>query len=197
MTLGAENLSGIIPGSRGEDIELALMEKARSRRQLRKLRKQVLDNEPLKNTFGDRLGDEFDDLVARVQARSASHDFQAKIEKKTWGKWALNSAKSVALFPVRYPLWTALIAAGLIGISYYGAGSLSSGVAKLHGLVSEKVIAQLQTLDAAPGALAPGMGPGMELPGGGGSAPGFGAEGYKIRLPSSPPASAPPLPPMA
>ncbi len=120
MQLAPENLTGLLPGAQRKDIETKLLETAGSRRKLRRLREDVLLNKDLTTAFGDRLPQEFDDLVDRIQTESASRDFKAKVEKRSWGKWALEKVKSVALFPVRHPVYTLLItAAALAGIGFY------------------------------------------------------------------------------
>ncbi len=120
MQLAPENLTGILPGTERKEIEAKLLETAGSRRKLRRLREDVLVNRDLKTAFGDRLPQQFDDLVDRVQTESASRDFKAKVEKRSWGKWALEKVKSVVLFPVRHPVYTLLIAAAaLAGVGFY------------------------------------------------------------------------------
>lgn len=145
MQLGAENLSGIVPGSQRTEIEAKLLETAGSRRQLRKLREQVLGNKDLQRAFGDRLPAQFDDLIDRVQTQSASRDFASKVEKRSWGKWALEKAKSVVLFPIRHPFITAAIALTALGAGYYYAGSWEALMAKVGlGKVHESIAAALQ-----------------------------------------------------
>lgn len=163
------------------------------------LNAKVLANDTLLKRYGTprKLKKAVDEMLTtkreEIRHLSASREFGKKVEKQGWGKWALEKAKSVVLFPVRHPIWTALIILAVIGASYYTAGGLSQALAKLHGLVSDSVIARLKGLDGAAGALAPGMGPGMELPGGGMSSPGIGAEGFAPALPPSP--MPPPIPP--
>lgn len=145
MQLAPENLTGILPGTERKEIEAKLLETAGSRRKLRQLRESVLSNKGLKTAFGDRLPEQFDNLVDRVQTESASRDFKAKLEKRSWGKWALEKAKSVVLFPIRHPFITAAIALTALGAGYYYAGNWEALMAKVGlGKMHESIAAALQ-----------------------------------------------------
>lgn len=140
MQLAPENLTGVLGVDQRSNVEQKLLETAGSRRQLRRLRTEVLDNKDLQRAFGETLPQQFDDLIDRVQTQSASRDFQAKVEKRSWGKWALDSAKSVVLFPIRHPFITALLTLTALGAGYYYAGSWEAlmgkvGLEKVHASV--------------------------------------------------------------
>ncbi len=144
MQMGAENLTGIIPGAEAADIEKKIVEIASSRRKLRKLRTDVLENESLQQTFGVNLPGQFDALVDRIQMRSAGHDFQSKVEKQTWGRWAISKLKTTAYFPVKH--WKLTLLALLVAGGYYmwpQIVSMAQGVWTTRGLAAAKEIGKV------------------------------------------------------
>lgn len=62
----------------------------------------------------------------QIKTIGAGKDFEQKVEKQSWGKWALEKVKSVVLFPVRHPVYTLLILAAVaagIGLYYSQIGT--------------------------------------------------------------------------
>lgn len=92
----------------------------------RGLVKKVLQNKELIKRAGnpDQLLYELDSLHTRyreeIKTLEGAKSFEAKVEKQSWGRWALEKVKSVVLFPVRHPVYTLLIlAAALAGVGFY------------------------------------------------------------------------------
>ncbi len=117
----------------------------------RGLVKKVLQNKALIKRAGnpDQLLHELDALHGRyheeIKTIDASKGFDKKIEKKGWGTWALEKAKSVVLFPVRHPVITALVTLTALGAGYYYAGSWEALMAQVGlGKVHESVAAALK-----------------------------------------------------
>ncbi len=65
-----------------------------------------------------------------VTIARAKEYFKSK-EKRSWGKWAYDSLKSVVLFPVRHPLITLLLSLAALGGAYYYAGNLEALMAQV------------------------------------------------------------------
>lgn len=92
----------------------------------RGLVKRVAQNKLLIEKAGnpDQVLYELEQLQNRyskeIQTLEAAKSFEKKVEKESWGRWALEKVKSVALFPVRHPVYTLLILAGaLVGVGLY------------------------------------------------------------------------------
>lgn len=92
----------------------------------RGLVKKILQNKTLIERAGnpDQLLFELDQLQNRyseeIKTLEAAKGFEKKVEKQSWGRWALEKVKSVVLFPVRHPVYTLLIlAAALAGVGIY------------------------------------------------------------------------------
>lgn len=111
----------------------------------------------------------------RISAIVASKDFEKKVEKQSWGSWALEKVKSVVLFPVRHPWITAAIAvaalAGL-GFYYYGLGEAIMKVIPNYAPRAAKVVREgmkymSDSLSKAGKVINSGRIPGPTIPGGG------------------------------
>lgn len=95
--------------------------------------KRVAQNKMLIEKAGnpDQVLYELDQLQNRykneIQTLEAAKGFEKKVEKQSWGRWALEKVKSVVLFPVRHPVYTILIAAAVlagVGLYYNYLGTL-------------------------------------------------------------------------
>lgn len=85
-------------------------------------------------------------------------------------------------FVKRHPILTSAAAALLL---WWGWGHIHSMLAGLRGRAAAAALKRLQKLDMAPGAAHPGMGPGMEAPGGGMLPPGM-SDDFEIIDPTAP-----------
>ncbi len=93
---------------------------------------------------------------------------------KTW-RWTTEAASTVGNVLWAPIKWTGqvmydhpvLSAAALALLAWYGWGYLHEGAAILHGLAGEGAMGALEGASEAPAAGLPGMGPGLEVPGGG------------------------------
>lgn len=101
----------------------------------RGLVKKILQNKALIERAGnpDQLLHELELLHERyseeIKTLEAAKGFEKKVEKQSWGRWALEKVKSVVLFPVRYPVYSLLILAAVL-----------AGVGLLYQLYGEALL---------------------------------------------------------
>lgn len=149
--------------------------------QRRALAQELLERSP-------ELSSQFQD----IEALNNRLDMMAEVlpQKKTFFErvkdkigWAFGKVKSVLSHPVVKTI--------IIGLLVWWAwGHLHGLLANWHATAAEGALEGLEGLDAAPGALNPGMSPEMGVPGGGVTSPGLGDE-----FQWGPPSAEPPLPP--
>jgi len=123
------------------------------------------------------------DLIAEVLPQKKT--FFERVKEKLG--WAINKVKKILTHPVVVTIIVALLA-------WWAWGHIHGLLANLHGVAGESALEGLEGLDVAPGVAHPGMGPGMEVPGGGLSPPGL-IDGFEVLPPSVQPPSPPPTPP--
>lgn len=90
------------------------------------LAREIAGNKVLLEKFGDEEGilnelhaleTKYDDQIRTIEAGKS---FEEKVEKQSWGTWALEKVKSAVTFPVRHPIISLLIlAALLVGVAGY------------------------------------------------------------------------------
>ena len=101
------------------------------------------------------------DLMAEILPQKKS--FFESVKDKV--SWALDKVTGIFDSPVVKPVVVALLA-------WWAWGHIHELLASAEGVAAGASVEGMKGLDTAPGAARPGMGPGMETPGGGGIAPG-------------------------
>ena len=115
------------------------------------LAKKIAGNKEILKKFGDEteILKELDVLEKKyqdqIQTIEAGKSFGEKIEKQSWGKWAMEKVKSVVKFPVRHPIISLIILAAVAGgvAGYLGylpaiTGPLAEWMEKLKALMKGK-----------------------------------------------------------
>lgn len=127
-TLTLEDLREVLKESE-QPVESDLDILERMANDMQGLVRLVLRNQPLLEKTGnpDELAHQLHVLEERYKDEldtiRGARSFEKKVEKQSWGRWALEKVKSVALFPVRHPVWSLFILAAIAaGVGwYYGA----------------------------------------------------------------------------